>query len=93
MSRDLTPSEMICELYQHIRLNGHHMGSCFHDPTWQLGNAYASLEEDGCKRIEWPGIGLDVSEIGGRVTYNEGCQKQLNVAYQNLVSVTEGGAS
>ena len=34
MNCDLTPSEMICQLYQHIRLNGYDMGTFFDDPTY-----------------------------------------------------------
>lgn len=91
MNCDLTPSKMICQLYQHIRLNGYDMGSFFDDPTWNLDNAFASIESDGGKRIEWPGIGLDVSDLGGRVTYHEGCQKRLSEAYDWLCSTAKGG--
>lgn len=85
----MSDSQLISSIFHLIRNKGtlkNEAKSCWGADVWELGNIWASLEDDGStQRIEAEGFSLDVRNTCGRIKFVEGSRLNLQRLYDSIL--------
>ena len=81
-------SEMISQLFDHVRLKGTRM-DLFADETFAYGNVWVMLDSENGKQIECDGAKVDVVNKAGIITYREGGYRELKNLYDCVFNQRE----
>lgn len=85
---ELNASEMISQLFDHVRLKGTRM-DLFADETFAYGNVWVMLDSENGKQIECDGAKVDVVNKAGIITYREGGYRELKNLYDRVFNQKE----